>query len=107
MGRTSKRAKYLQQAYLASQQQVEVKEDKPWENVTLEERFVHQSWCFKNGIFIYFEPNTWREGHIVINDNGKIQRSSEIYNQVKLRPKDDKYWEIIWKLYSKFYYERN
>jgi hypothetical protein len=72
---------------------------------TLEERREHQSWCFKNGIIIYFKPINWREGKIVVDNNGQILEGTVIYYQSKLKPKDEKYWEIIWKLYTKYFIE--
>lgn len=63
-------------------------------------------WCNNNGIIIYFEPITWREGRIIIDDNGKIKQSEEIYNQIKLKPKDAKYWDVVYNLYYKIFKEK-
>lgn len=76
-----------------------------FENISHENQLKHQLWCFKNGIKIYFEPTDWRKGRIVINNNGQIIRSKTEYNQVKLKVKDERYWEIVFKLYTKFYFE--
>lgn len=103
MGKKSQRAQYLQKIFLNQKNNEKI--SNPWDNVPHDIRLIHQSWCFKNNIFIYFEPIDWREGRIVIINNGEIQKSSEIYSQIKLKPNDTKYWEIVWKLYSKFYYE--
>lgn len=65
----------------------------------------HQSWCLKNGIKIYFKPIDWRRGRIVIDNNGKLSESEEIYNQTKLRVRDKLYHLEIYKLYTKFYKE--
>lgn len=104
MAKTSQRAKNLQKIYLANKDKPDLK---PWDTCTLRERLMHQSWCFKNNIFIYFQPDTWREGRIVIINNGEKSVSAQVYNQIKLKPNDTRYWEIIFKLYSKFYYEAN
>jgi len=71
------------------------------------EQMMHQSWCFKNNIFIYFENYTWIEGCIIINDKGKITRGEKTYYQNKLKPKDEKYWDVIWNLYTEYYLMNN
>lgn len=63
-------------------------------------------WCIKNDIKIYFEPITWREGKIVINDNGNISVSEETYNQIKLKPRDIKYADVVYDLYYKIFKEK-
>ena len=72
---------------------------------TRREEMKHQSWCLKNGIKIYFEPIDWRRGRIVVDNNGSISESHEVYNQAKLRVKDKLYHLEIYKLYTQFYKE--
>ena len=72
-----------------------------------EQEYKHMSWCIKNGIKIYIEPLDWRRVKIVINNNGKISRSEETFNQIKRKPKDPLWWIEIYKLYSKFYFEKH
>lgn len=79
--------------------------DRAHSKPTRRDEMRHQSWCHKQGIFIYFEPIDWRQGRIVINNQGKITKSEEIYNQAKLRVKDKLYHLEIYKLYTKFYME--
>lgn len=82
---------------------------KPWQ------RIEHQKWCNKNGIRIYLEPIDYRTGHIVIDDNGKLEISEEVYVQrikkkgkrVAWKNKDVKYWDVIPKLYTKIYKEKH
>jgi len=90
---------------LESKKVKKVEEKQPWENVSDEERRMHQSWCHKNEIYIYFEPIDWRSGRIVVIKYGEYIQLTNVYNQVKLRTTDIKYWNVIWKLYSKYYYE--
>lgn len=65
------------------------------------------SWCIKNNIIIYYEPISWREGRIVINDNGKPKKSEETYFQVKLKLKDKRYHEVVYENYVRLYNEKN
>jgi len=65
------------------------------------------SWCIRNNIIIYYEPITWREGKIVIIDNGARSVSEETYFQVKLKAKDKKYHEVVYDNYVKLYNEKN
>jgi hypothetical protein len=108
MGRTSKRAKELQKRYLANLEKKEYEksnvhsEDKHY---TQKDRLKHQSWCLQNDIIIYFLPLNWREGQIVVEQNGDPIVKPEIYYQKKLKPTDVRYHEVIWKLYTKFYEE--
>lgn len=83
-----------------------IKQEKP-SKPSHEEKVKAMSWCIKNNITIYFKPITWREGNIVINRNGSIEVSEEIYNQIKLKPKDAKYWDIVYNLYYKTFKEEN
>lgn len=63
-------------------------------------------WCNKNNIKIYFQPIDWRRGRIVIDDDGKISESEEIYLQNKLKPKDTRYWNVVYDLYYKLFKEK-
>ena len=74
---------------------------------THKERMMHQSWCLKNDILIWFEPIDWRQGRIVVSNRGVESESAEIYKQTKLRKKDPNYHEEIYKLYTKFYKQNN
>lgn len=75
--------------------------------LTYEEHVKHQMWCNRNEIFIYFQPTTWREGNIVIERKGIKEVSEESYNQIKLKVRDKKWWDIVPKLYTKIYIEEN
>lgn len=75
---------------------------------TLRERLMHQSWCFANGIIIYAQPtHRYNEVTIVVVDNGEILNGSHIYKQHKLKTKDERWHEVVFKLYTKYYKERN
>lgn len=63
-------------------------------------------WCNKNNIKIYFKPIDWRRGRIVIEDDGKISESEEIYLQNKFKPKDIRYWNVVYDLYYKLFKEK-
>jgi hypothetical protein len=80
---------------------------KEYYNVSLKEKIIHQSWCFKNEIFIYFKTFNWNEGNIIISNKNTKTILPEIYKQIKLKQNEVDYNIIIFNLYSKFYYERN
>ena len=64
-------------------------------NVYLKE----QSWCFENNIKIYIKPIKGKKScYIEINDNGKLIRSSKIYNSQFEANK--KIWELYLYLYN-------
>lgn len=69
----------------------------------------HQSWCLKNDIIIYFKPIEWPFGKIVIVEKGIPEIGKHKYKtrQKDLRPKDEKWWEIIEKLYTNKYEKYN
>ena len=81
------------------------------------EQQANMSWCLKNGIRIYFEPQSKAFGKIVIEDNGIISYSEEDYkgdNTIlrKKRVKGDKsirmiYSDRIFELYTIKYLENN
>jgi hypothetical protein len=78
---------------------------------THSERMMHQSWCLKNDILIYFQPLDYSTGCLMISEKGKIFRNAEIYIQPtktrKLKNSDKKWWQEIMKLYTSKYLEYN
>lgn len=103
---TSKRAKQLQELYLQNLQKQEVKKEISY---TDEERRMHQSWCFKNDIIIWFEPIDYYQGLIVISEFGIIKRGDNLYKSdlKKIKSKDKNWSEIIFKIYTQKYLENN
>lgn len=102
----SKRAQQLQKEYIASL----IKRETPvMENFTDKERRAHQAWCFENGILIYFTPIDYYVGSIVIEENG-VSITGEYKYKIdlkKLKPKDDNWSKIIFKLYTQKFLENN
>ncbi len=76
---------------------------------TFENRIEHMSWCLKNGIRIYILPQNFRIGNIVIetNDIPAVGEHTYILNEKYIRKGDDKWWEIIMKLYTNKYLKSN
>jgi hypothetical protein len=71
------------------------------------ERLKHQSWCHKNKIHIYLQPETHWEARIVVERNGVKEVGAYLYRTWKRRVKDEKWEDVIWKLYTQIYYEEN
>lgn len=84
---------------------------------TREERMIHQSWCFENGIHIYPIEDSMATYKIVIENKNTYEW--EYYNKGEVFKKDkvgkkktsfkkkDKIWyKEIFKLYT-YYYEQN
>ncbi len=69
------------------------------------DKIEHMSWCLKNGIRIYILPQNYRIGNIVVEINGKpnVGEHDYILNEKYVRKNDEKYWEIIYKLYTEKY----
>lgn len=93
----------IQKVYLKEQQF----QKKNYCNTSHKEALEHQSWCIKNDILIYFEPDDWRGGNIIINKKGEKIIMPGYYNQTKLKPNETRYHTVIWQLYTKFYNEEN
>lgn len=78
---------------------------------THSERMMHQSWCLKNDIKIYFQPKDYLTGRIVIEECGRKLVYPELYKQQigkkKLKPEDKKWWVEVLKLYTSRYLENN
>jgi hypothetical protein len=68
---------------------------------------MHQSWCFKNDITIWLEPTDWKGGKIIVNYKGERFVGEETYVLYKMKPKDTRWWNVIWKLYTKYYEENS
>lgn len=70
---------------------------------------MHQSWCFKNKIRIYFVPNSNVLGHIVIERDGIPEHGAHKYKhgRARLYKKDEKWQDIIFKLYTQEYEKQN
>lgn len=68
----------------------------------------HVSWCHKNDIIIYFDPIDNMRGRIVVQRNGIAEPGAHIYKHGKARmyKKDEKWSEIIFKLYTQIYEEQ-
>ena len=96
------RAIQMQKNYLKATDFKEIEE-----TVSHKERLMHQSWCFKNNITIWLEPLNYKGGIIVVNYKGKRIEGKHVYVIYKLKPKDDKWWEVIWKMYTQYYKEEN
>ena len=68
----------------------------------------HQSWCFKNNIFIYPEPDgRYGEVRIVVNEKGNILRGAHLYRQYKLKKNDIRWHTVVEKLYTEYYNKYN
>lgn len=78
-------------------------------NHTERTRLEHESWCFKNGVLIYGEGIAGTKLlRIVINNKGKITVGQKRYRQKKaIKAKDEKWWEMIWKLREHWYNHYN
>lgn len=76
---------------------------------TWREKMEHQSWCIKNDIIIYFQPVEWPYGKIIIVEKGVSKQGEHKYKarQKDLRPKDEKWWVIVEKLYTNKYEKYN
>lgn len=103
---TSKRAKLLQSLYIQS---LESKQEKKEDSYTDEERRAHQAWCFKNNITIYIQPVDYYQGVIVINEKGIISHGEHKYKTYlsKLKPKDEDWSKVIFRLYTQKFLENN
>ena len=82
-------------------------------DITFKERIEHNSWCFKNNIFIFFIPKNYNEGFIRINDKNKIIDYCDnkgkliMYKQRKLNVRDAVWGKKVWELYSEYYIKYN
>ena len=76
---------------------------------SLRETMEHQSWCLKNNIKIYYEPIDYFTGRIVLIDKGIPEYGRRAYKSLtkNIKPKDDKWWEIIHLLYTNKYLKYN
>lgn len=72
---------------------------------------MHQSWCLKNDIIIYFQPYNFYEGRIVIQEKGRTLIQAETYIQPnkkrKLKVKEKAWWQEVMNLYTSKYLEYN
>ena len=75
--------------------------------ITYEERQAHQSWCFKNDVKIELIPRSYSIGFIVINDKGNVIEGMQRYKLNKLKPRDAKWWDKVWELYTEYYNKYN
>lgn len=73
------------------------------------EKRMHKSWCIKNDIKIYFLPEDDHKGRIVVEIYGIPEIGAHVYKNWKARlyKKDEKWYEIINKLYTQYYEERH
>lgn len=104
MGRTSRRAKKMQEQYLKKQEKSNVEVEKIY---TFKQHQKHMSWCLKNGIKIYPKLKSWNQIYLVIEENGIATILDELYKQKHLKPNDIRYETIVIKLYTKKYLEKN
>ena len=77
------------------------------EYVSQKDMLKHQSWCFNNDVIIYPIQISVDECRIMVIDKGFKELSSHVYRTKKLRKTDEKWEDIIWRLYSKYYFKYN
>ena len=84
-----------------------IREEKP-SKPSHEDKVKAMRWCLKNGIKIWFETISWREGNIVVSKPGEpLWVSEEFYVQNKFKLKDVRYWNVVYDLYYKIYKEES
>lgn len=68
----------------------------------------HQMWCLDNNIKIYFKADNYQLGHIVVEEkNEPPLHGAHKYRIRKLRVKDERWWDVIYKLYTEYYNKYN
>ena len=79
---------------------------------TDEDRLVHQSWCLRNDIKIYYKPTSMVSGVIVVDDKGKKSSSVDTYRMDNKPYRGKKFHKRLWsedimRMYTTKYLEYN